>query len=64
MESPTVTHPSDLSLALRVVLGSLESWHTFVLRYSALTASIPIPRFAAFRVHKRADGLRPLARIA
>lgn len=40
MESPTVTHPSDLSLAQSVVLGSLESWHTFVIRYSALIASI------------------------
>jgi len=40
MESPTVTHPSDLSLARSVALGSLESWHTFVIRYSALIASI------------------------
>ena len=40
MESPTVTHSSDLSLARSVTLGSLESWHTFVIRYSGLIASI------------------------
>ena len=40
MESPTVTHPSDLNLARSVALGSVESWHTFVTRYSGLIASI------------------------
>jgi RNA polymerase sigma factor (sigma-70 family) len=40
MESPSVTHSSDLSLAQSVALGSLESWHTFVIRYSALILSI------------------------
>jgi RNA polymerase sigma factor (sigma-70 family) len=40
MEFPTVTHSSDLSLAQSVTLGSLESWHTFVIRYSGLIASI------------------------